>query len=130
MRRQELQNQDPALFREVAGCEVGHLGLVTTGRVPRVVPLNFAAVGETIYFHGALDGEKWELLKDGAAVSFLMTVPYSLIPSHWTECEPASSGLSTSVLIFRPSRSYTAILTWPRIGTANLIEVVGLNGLG
>jgi uncharacterized protein len=85
VRRNELENHDPALFRELARCcEIGHLGLVTADGTPRVVPLNFAAVGDDIVFHGALAGEKWERLRDGARVSFLMASPYSLIPSYWT----------------------------------------------
>jgi nitroimidazol reductase NimA-like FMN-containing flavoprotein (pyridoxamine 5'-phosphate oxidase superfamily) len=67
MRRQELACDDPALFREAADrCEVGYLGLVTADGTPRVVPLNFAALDTTIYFHGALAGEKHDLLRGGA----------------------------------------------------------------
>ncbi len=54
MRRDELQSRDPALFAEVAAAaEVGELGLLRADGSPRVVPLNFAAVGEDVYFHGA-----------------------------------------------------------------------------
>lgn len=85
MRRQELACDDPALFREAADrCEVGYLGLATADGTPRVVPLNFAALDTTIYFHGALAGEKYDLLRGGARASFLMALPYSLIPSYWT----------------------------------------------
>jgi len=86
MRRDELANQDPALFAELAAAvEVGELALVTAAGSPRVIPLNFAAVGGTVYFHGALAGEKYELCRGGGApCSFAMTRPYSLIPSHWT----------------------------------------------
>lgn len=90
MRRQELASDDPALFREAADrCEVGYLGLVTADGTPRVVPLNFAALDTTIYFHGALAGEKHALLEGGARVSFLMALPYSLIPSYWVAPEHA-----------------------------------------
>ncbi len=84
MRRHELQNQDPAFFAELARrCEVGYLGLLTPDGMPRVVPLNFAAVEQTIYFHGALAGEKFTVLENGAPVSFMMALPYSLIPSYF-----------------------------------------------
>ncbi|HOX26056.1 MAG TPA: pyridoxamine 5'-phosphate oxidase family protein [Candidatus Krumholzibacteria bacterium] len=89
MRRHELQSREPDLFQEAARCEVGYLGLVTPDGTPRVVPLNFAAVGQALYFHGALAGEKWDLLKDGARVSFMMALPYSVIPSYWTAKEYA-----------------------------------------
>jgi len=90
VRRQELASDDPALFREAADrCEVGYLGLVTADGTPRVVPLNFAALDTAIYFHGAPAGEKHALLEGGARVSFLMALPYSLIPSYWTAPEHA-----------------------------------------
>lgn len=86
MRRDELRSTDPALFAELAvAVEVGELALVTADGSPRVIPLNFAAVGETVYFHGALAGEKFDLCRDGGApCSFAVTRPYSLIPSTWT----------------------------------------------
>jgi nitroimidazol reductase NimA-like FMN-containing flavoprotein (pyridoxamine 5'-phosphate oxidase superfamily) len=84
MRRHELESHDPALFAELARrCEVGYLGLVTADGMPRVVPLNFAVVGQDIYFHGALAGEKFDLLQAGPRVSFMMALPYSLLPSYW-----------------------------------------------
>lgn len=85
MRRNELQSTDPAVFAEVAAAaEVGELGLVTAAGTPRVVPLNFAAVGETVYFHGALDGEKYECIRDDGRCSFSMVEAYALVPSYWT----------------------------------------------
>jgi uncharacterized protein len=84
MRRHELASSDPALFAELAGrCEVGYLGLVTADGTPRVVPLNFAAIAQTIYFHGALAGEKFDLLQDAPRVSFMMALPFSVLPSYW-----------------------------------------------
>ncbi len=85
MRRNELANTDPAVFTEVAAdAEVGELGLVTADGHPRVVPVNFAAIGETVYFHGALAGEKFERIRDDGRCSFSMVKPYSLLPSYWT----------------------------------------------
>jgi hypothetical protein len=56
LRRSELESKDAEIFAEVArDAEVGELGLVTADGTPRVVPLNFAAVGEAVYFHGGLD---------------------------------------------------------------------------
>lgn len=84
MRRHELESRDPLLFAELASrCEVGYLGLVTADGTPRVVPLNFAAVGQDIFFHGALAGEKFDLLRDSPRVSFMMALPYSVLPSYW-----------------------------------------------
>lgn len=85
MRRNELESHDPAVFAEVArDAEFGELGLLTADGTPRVVPLNFAAVGDAVYFHGALEGEKWDCLQADPRCSFSMVKAYSLIPSDWT----------------------------------------------
>jgi nitroimidazol reductase NimA-like FMN-containing flavoprotein (pyridoxamine 5'-phosphate oxidase superfamily) len=85
VRRLELASGDPALFAEVARrCEVGYLTLVTADGYPRSIALNFAAVGETIYFHGALQGEKFQIIQAAPRAGFTIVVPYSFIPSHWS----------------------------------------------
>jgi uncharacterized protein len=84
MRRHELESHDPKLFAELARrCEIGYLALITADGTPRAVPVNFAAVEQVIYFHGAPVGEKSELLRAGPRVSFMMAQPYSLLPSYW-----------------------------------------------
>lgn len=62
---------------------VGQLGLLTQDGYPRVIPVNFIADGDIIYFHGAVHGEKFGLLSDGPPVTFSMYIPYSVIPSYW-----------------------------------------------
>ena len=86
MRRQELESRDPGLFQEVArDCPVGYLSLLTAGGCPRAVALNFAAIDWTIYFHGALQGEKHDLVgSKGAGAGFTMVKLFSFIPSHFT----------------------------------------------
>jgi len=86
MRRRELASGDPALFAEVAaGAEIGHFVIVTPDGWPRAVAVNFCAVGERIYFHGALAGEKHAVAAAGGApVGFTMNLPHSMIPSYWT----------------------------------------------
>lgn len=85
MRRTELESADRDLFRDLADtCEVGYLSLVTAEGYPRGVALNFAAVGETIYFHGALEGEKFELIQSAPHAGFTIVKAYSFIPSTWS----------------------------------------------
>ncbi len=85
MRRTELESADVGLFRDLAAtCEVGYLSLVTAEGFPRAIALNFAAVGETIYFHGALEGEKFELIQAAPRAGFSIVKPYSFIPSTWS----------------------------------------------
>ncbi|MEN8007747.1 MAG: pyridoxamine 5'-phosphate oxidase family protein [Candidatus Krumholzibacteriota bacterium] len=85
MRRAELESTDRELFRDlVETCDVGYLSLVTAAGYPRAIALNFAAVGQTIYFHGAREGEKSELIGSSARAGFTIVKPYSYIPSHWS----------------------------------------------
>ena len=85
MRRGELESRDPALFAEVArDCAVGYLTLVAADGQPRSIALNFAALDSDIVFHGALSGEKHDLLRLRPRAGFTMVKEYSFIPSHWS----------------------------------------------
>jgi nitroimidazol reductase NimA-like FMN-containing flavoprotein (pyridoxamine 5'-phosphate oxidase superfamily) len=85
MRRRELASREEDVFRELAAeVMVGYLGLVTADGVPRSIALNFAAIGHDIYFHGALAGEKFELLQRDPPAGFTIVKPYSYIPSYWS----------------------------------------------
>jgi nitroimidazol reductase NimA-like FMN-containing flavoprotein (pyridoxamine 5'-phosphate oxidase superfamily) len=85
VRRNELSSTDLALFRDLADtCEVGYLALVTAAGYPRAISLNFAAVGETIYFHGAQGGEKFNLIQSSPQAGFSIVKAYSYIPSFWS----------------------------------------------
>lgn len=87
MRRRELASADLALFAEVAArAEIGHFVIVTPDGWPRAVAVNFCAVGQRIYFHGALAGEKHDAVAvpGGARAGFTMNLPHSMIPSYWT----------------------------------------------
>lgn len=85
MRRSELASTDEALFRELTGeVMVGYLGIVAESGVPRSIALNFAALGHDIYFHGALGGEKYELLRHDPPAGFTVVKEYSYIPSNWS----------------------------------------------
>lgn len=85
MRRGELESSDGALFEEVAReCAVGYLGLAKADGRLRSIALNFAALGRDIVFHGALAGEKFELMKARPRAGFTMVREYSFIPSYWS----------------------------------------------
>lgn len=94
MRRSEFLSEEEAEFREIVErAHVGYLGLVDTKGYPRIVPLNFVAIGQTIYFHGAREGEKFELLSRSPKASFSVDLPFALITSYWQSkrsAEPTS----------------------------------------
>ncbi|MBU0982801.1 MAG: pyridoxamine 5'-phosphate oxidase family protein, partial [candidate division Zixibacteria bacterium] len=53
MRRHEYTCDDPDAFAAIVNeTSIGNLGIVTPDGYPRVVPVNFAVIGETVYFHG------------------------------------------------------------------------------
>ncbi len=62
-----------------------HLGINDDGHV-YVVPVNFGYSYQdgkyTFYFHGAKDGRKYSLLKDGAAVGFECETDYAIKPGE------------------------------------------------
>lgn len=84
MTRSEYQSTDPDDFKFIVTTAlVGYLGIITADGYPRVVPLNFVADGETVYFHSGNHGEMFEALKVKPKVSFSIDIPYSVIPSYW-----------------------------------------------
>jgi nitroimidazol reductase NimA-like FMN-containing flavoprotein (pyridoxamine 5'-phosphate oxidase superfamily) len=84
MRRAELSHSHPDIFSELAsGCVEGYLSLVTSEGYPRALAVNFAAIDQTIYFHGALEGEKFALIRHGPRAGFSMVEPLSVLPSTW-----------------------------------------------
>ncbi|MHA2097900.1 MAG: pyridoxamine 5'-phosphate oxidase family protein [Candidatus Kariarchaeaceae archaeon] len=84
MRRDEFTSSDAEDFNFITqNAIVGYLGLISKSGYPRIIPLNFTAIDQTVYFHGALEGEKYEILMENPKVSFSVDVPYSFIPSHF-----------------------------------------------
>ena len=84
MRRKELAVDGPEFFAEIArDCRVGHLALAIPGVGPRSIAVDFAAIGQDIFFHGALSGEKYAAICDGPPVGFTLVKELSFIPSHW-----------------------------------------------
>ena len=85
MRRKEFEKYDQNEYYNLMQVEqVGQLGIVDKNGYPRIVPVNFVLYDENIYFHGALEGEKYDLLKDHPKVTFSVYQPYSYIPSYFT----------------------------------------------
>ncbi len=85
MRRNEFEKYEEKEFVEIMNEEqVGQLGVVDKNSYPRIIPVNFVLYNGNIYFHGALEGEKYELLKLKPKVTFSVYQPYSYIPSYFT----------------------------------------------
>jgi nitroimidazol reductase NimA-like FMN-containing flavoprotein (pyridoxamine 5'-phosphate oxidase superfamily) len=83
MRRKDREVTDPAeKLRIIDNCKVCRLGMSENNR-PYVIPLNFGYVYEndtlTLYFHGAREGKKIDILKNNPEVCFEMDGGHALI---------------------------------------------------
>lgn len=67
----------------------GFLAFVRPDGSPGLVALNFVRVGETIYFHGATEGEKVQSLEREPRVTFMVADAFSLVPSYFRDPERA-----------------------------------------
>lgn len=82
MRRKVFESNSASLFQEILDrAPIGELGLVDDEGFARIIPVNFAFAEGAIYFHGALAGEKFELLRKGPKATFLAYQAYAAIPS-------------------------------------------------
>jgi nitroimidazol reductase NimA-like FMN-containing flavoprotein (pyridoxamine 5'-phosphate oxidase superfamily) len=102
MRRKKLESKDMAVFDQIVSeAEVGYLGIMTEDGYPRVVPVNFVSIDRVVYFHGAVEGEKYDLIKQSPKVTFSVDIPLAIIPSYWLSDENAGGAthLFKSILI-------------------------------
>ncbi len=83
MRRKEFEKYDEKEYIELMQAEkIGQLGVIDASGYPRIIPVNYIFYNNNIYFHGAMDGEKYELLQKQPKVTFSVYQPYSYIPSY------------------------------------------------
>lgn len=84
MRRKDREVTDvDKIFEIVSRCSVAHVGMVENGK-PYVVALNFGYERQgdalVLYFHGAYEGRKMDILKKNPDVFFQMDCAGELIP--------------------------------------------------
>jgi nitroimidazol reductase NimA-like FMN-containing flavoprotein (pyridoxamine 5'-phosphate oxidase superfamily) len=100
MRRSDRQIIDEKRLREIiALCKVCRLGCVDDGK-PYVVPLNFGydwpeGGNPTLFFHGATEGHKLDVLRKNSAVCIEMDTNHQLVPAD----EAAKYGFAYSSII-------------------------------
>ncbi len=63
--------------------EYGTLALCSENK-PYSLPLNFARIGNEIYFHGSKSGRKIEILKQNSQASFSIVEPHAMIQSYFS----------------------------------------------
>lgn len=83
MRKKAYFDESPEHYADLMAETIGRVGLVTKDGYARIIPVNFVEQKQIIYFHGALEGEKYELFCSNPKVTFQIEKAYSLIPSYW-----------------------------------------------
>lgn len=86
MRRRDREVMDAATIDEIiAQCDCVHLGFAA-GEEAYVVPVNFAAATEggrrVLYFHGAQEGRRADLIRRCGSCAFTMDCAHALIRSE------------------------------------------------
>lgn len=90
VRRKDYEQTDrDAILAFVDASTHGHLAFVRPDGSPGIAALNFARVGETLYFHGATEGEKAESLAREPRVSFMIDADFAVVPSYFRDTELA-----------------------------------------
>jgi hypothetical protein len=124
MHRDAFRSTDPADLAQVMDeCQVGHLGILTPDGYPRPVPVSFAWDGERVVLHGALAGEKFDVMAAEARVAFSAHLAYAAIPSDLLGGESAceATHLYKSVLV----RGMGAVLSAPEEKVEALGRLMG-----
>ncbi len=84
MRRSDREVTDLDIIDDILrSAEVFHMAIPDPAAAPYVVPLNYGYDwvdgNPVLYFHGALAGRKYELLKNGAEVGFSIDCDHRLL---------------------------------------------------
>ncbi len=84
-----MRRSDRAISRDEAlillkQAEYGILSTVGEDGCPYGVPLSFALIGETLYFHSAMEGRKLDNLTNQPCVSFCIVGNTQVLPARFT----------------------------------------------
>ena len=93
------------IYAVLDSAEYGTLAVCQENR-PYAVPLNFARIDETIYFHGALKNKKMQILAENPHASFNVVENFSLIDSDFS----ATDGLACPASQFFKSVSINGVI--------------------
>ncbi|PTY40478.1 pyridoxamine 5'-phosphate oxidase family protein [Brachyspira hampsonii] len=98
MRRKDFIFEDrEEIYNMLNSIEFGVMAL--PDNIPYAVPISFCYENDEIYFHGAMAGRKYEILKNNPKVSFSASKPYSYIPSEFLNGKMIQTQFFFSVFI-------------------------------
>lgn len=85
MRRDEFKIEDKKIIENILfECKYGVLSLIDD-TFPYSIPLNFVYFENSICFHGSKQGKKMRVIGKNPNASFVATIPYSFIPSYFSD---------------------------------------------
>ncbi len=113
MRRNERQiNDREEIDRIISDCQVCRLGL-SDGLEPYIVPLCFGYDGKALYFHGAPEGRKMDLLRKNGRVSFEFDVVRKIARDEtacrWSMAYESVMGTGSVVFLESPADKREAL---------------------
>lgn len=98
MRREKKEIHKRAVIDKLLNtCPVGRLGTIGKDGYPRIKPLNFVFLDDTIYFHSAKEGEKIDDINRDNRVIFELDEPMGYVKSNINPC--SAKFLYRSVII-------------------------------
>lgn len=83
LRRQDRAISDDEARALLEKAEYGVLSTVTAENRPYGVPLSFCVVGDSLYFHCAVEGQKLDNLEHNQSVSFCVVGNVELLPEQF-----------------------------------------------
>ena len=113
MRRKEKEIVEPeAIAKIMAESKVCRLAMVD-GNMPYLVPLSFGVEGDSLYFHGALEGRKIDILRDNPHVCFEMDQGSAVIEApaacKWGVRYRSVIGFGTAEFLTHPEEKKVAL---------------------
>lgn len=84
MRRKERQISGLEAYQLLEKGEYGIVSMVSKENEPYGVPVNYCLIGDTIYFHCALEGEKIDCINNNSRVSFCVVGRQEILPAEFS----------------------------------------------
>lgn len=113
MRRKEKEITDKdAILAVIEKSRVCRLGLSVDNR-PYIVPLNFGYRDDVLYFHGALEGRKIDMLRENPQVCFEFDIDAGVQPAEkacqWAMHFQSVIGFGQASLVEDPAEKVLAL---------------------
>jgi nitroimidazol reductase NimA-like FMN-containing flavoprotein (pyridoxamine 5'-phosphate oxidase superfamily) len=83
MRRKDRQIETNRAYELLEKCEYGVLSLVDE-KIPYAIPISYAHLENKLYFHGAMDGTKIDIIRKHPFASFVCVGKTHILPEKFS----------------------------------------------